>query len=53
MFLPYFIAILLGFANPSATNSNETNNGISTYNDGPETPPEDTGGETGHMPIKK
>lgn len=53
MFLPYFIAILLGFASPATSNSNNTNNDTSTYDDGTETPPEDNGGETGHAPIKK
>ena len=53
MFLPLFIAILLGLVSPSASNSNNSNNSMSTYDDGPQTPPSDNGGETGHIPIKK
>ena len=52
MFLPLFIAILLGLASPLASNSNNSIS-TSTYNDVPETPPSDNGGETGHVPIKK
>ncbi len=61
MFLPYFIAILLGFINPSNKNhscANGTTVSINATNpDDPNdpgtTPPgDDTGGETGHTPIR-
>ncbi|MCX2432211.1 MULTISPECIES: hypothetical protein [unclassified Pedobacter] len=59
MFLPYFIAILLGFVSPSNTNSNCTHNGgttVSTNNNTPGDPgdPGDdgTGGDTGQNPPR-
>jgi len=64
MFLPYFIAILLGWACPSDTNMNCASNSTTTVSTtgtpdgGGETPPppapgDDTGGELGHFPPKK
>lgn len=51
MFLPLIIAILLGLASPSDTNSsNNSNTTINTSGD--ETPADDTGGEIGHTPIR-
>lgn len=63
MFIPYFIAILLGLVNPSNTNHSGNCNGTTTVSatnspDGDPTDPgdnppgDDTGGETGHNPIK-
>ncbi|PWS32529.1 hypothetical protein [Pedobacter paludis] len=60
MFIPLFIAILLGLASPSNTNTNcNHNNGttVSAYGDEDpgDTPPggDDTGGEGGHVPPVK
>ncbi|MGO4876579.1 hypothetical protein ACEN2P_08255 [Pedobacter psychrotolerans] len=61
MFLPYFIAILLGFVSPSNTNSNCTHNGgttvstnSSTADDPGDMPPGgDTGGEGGQIKPPK
>jgi len=58
MFLPYFIALFLGFVNPSNTSCtggttttvNATNNEAGDPGDQP--PGDDTGGETGHLPIR-
>ncbi|MCZ4245266.1 hypothetical protein [Pedobacter punctiformis] len=64
MFLPLFIAILLGLATPSNTNHSGNCNGTTTTvttadstegdpsDPGDTDPGEDTGGETGHTPIK-
>ncbi|MFW0714351.1 hypothetical protein [Pedobacter sp. N23S346] len=62
MFIPLFIAILLGFVSPSttpcaggptttvnATNSEDGNDG---EDPGDQPPGDDTGGETGHIPNK-
>jgi hypothetical protein len=48
MFLPLFIAILLGLATPANTNHNCHNNGGTTL-----TTAGDTGGETGQIPPPK
>nr|WP_199158181.1 hypothetical protein [Pedobacter sp. ASV2] len=66
MFIPYFIAILLGLVNPSHTNHSGNCNGNTTVsatstdpgnpgdpnNPGDPAPGDDTGGETGHTPIR-
>jgi len=62
MFIPLFIAILLGLATPSNTNNNcapQTGTTVSATGtdpgdpgDPPTDPGDDTGGETGHNPIK-
>ena len=51
MFLPLFIAILLGLASPSNKNHNCHNNGSTTVssNDGTG----DHGGDNGHLPPPK
>ncbi|GGE59153.1 hypothetical protein EV200_103466 [Pedobacter psychrotolerans] len=59
MFIPLFIAMLLGFVNPSTTSS--TNGATTTINatnatsedPGDQPPSDDTGGEHGHMPPPK
>jgi hypothetical protein len=65
MFLPLFIAILLGLASPSNTNNNCSHNGgttVSTNDTDPVNPGDpgepgdsgdDTGGENGHLPPPK
>jgi hypothetical protein len=62
MFIPYFIAILLGLATPTDTNSNCTHDGGTTVttNGDPATPPPgtpppggDTGGEGGQIKPPK
>lgn len=61
MFIPLFIAILLGLASPSNTNTNCGHNSgttVSAYGDeapNGDTPPggDDTGGEGGHVPPVK
>jgi hypothetical protein len=55
MFLPLFIAILLGFVSPSNTNCNS--NGTTVHVSGNETPDDgtpadDTGGEIGDNPPR-
>ena len=51
MYLPLIIAILLGFASPSDTNStNNRDTTVSVSSQG--TPSDDTGGEVGHTPIR-
>lgn len=63
MFLPIFIAILLGLVSPANTNTNNCNGNttLSTYDSGTngdedpddDTPPSDgTGGETGQNPPR-
>ena len=60
MFLPMFIAILLGLVSPSNTNSNCTHNGGTTVSTNSNTPGDpgdppsgdDTGGEGAHVPPK-
>ena len=63
MFLPLFIAILLGFASPSNTNNNCSHNSgtVVSANDtdpgnpgdpGDTDPGDDTGGEGSHVPPK-
>lgn len=49
MFLPFFIAILLGLAYPSHTKKT-TNNNKDTTVASSRTAPDDTGGDTGHIP---
>ena len=60
MFLPLFIAILLGLVNPSASNTQSTNNTTTVSVNGDENPDpgdnppgDDTGGESAHIPPKK
>ncbi|SDG07038.1 hypothetical protein SAMN05421827_103126 [Pedobacter terrae] len=59
MFLPLFIAILLGLATPTNTNNNCGHSGGTVVNandtDPTDTgdPGDDTGGETGHVPPIK
>ncbi|MGN8058704.1 hypothetical protein ACTJKN_20630 [Pedobacter sp. 22163] len=60
MFLPLFIAILLGLATPTNTNNNCSHNGgttVSTNDTDPgDTDPGDdgdTGGDNGHLPPPK
>lgn len=57
MFIPLFIAILLGLATPTNTNSNCTHDGGTTVttNGDPATPPPggDTGGEGGQIKPPK
>lgn len=58
MFIPLFIAILLGLVNPSNTNSSCHNgNGTVVTQDAPgdpgnNPPGDDTGGDTGHIPPR-
>ncbi|WP_145858388.1 hypothetical protein [Pedobacter suwonensis] len=65
MFLPFFIAILLGLATPTNTNNNCDHNGgtVTTNSNTPGDPGTgsggdggaggDTGGENGHLPPPK
>jgi len=61
MFLPFFIAILLGLATPTNTNNNCGQNGVTVVsandndpnNPDDPTPGDDTGGEGSHVPPKK
>ncbi|NTE05084.1 hypothetical protein G6M26_50840 [Agrobacterium tumefaciens] len=59
MFIPLFIAMLLGFVNPSTTSSangvTTTVNATNTTNEDPgdQSPGDDTGGDNGHMPPPK
>ncbi|WP_426326759.1 hypothetical protein [Pedobacter sp. R-06] len=61
MFIPLFIAILLGLATPTNTNHSASCGGTTTVNTADtdpgepgDTPPgDDTGGENGHLPPPK
>ncbi|MCX3264527.1 hypothetical protein [Pedobacter agri] len=64
MFIPLFIAILLGLVNPSTTttppagsgttvNINSNGEDPSDTDPGDQDPGDDTGGETGSVPPKK
>lgn len=63
MFIPLFIAILLGLVSPSNTNHSASCGGTTTVStadadpgdtDPGDTPPgDDTGGENGHLPPPK
>ncbi|WP_158542233.1 hypothetical protein [Pedobacter chinensis] len=60
MFLPLFIAILLGLVNPSTTNTHcasstttvNVNGDPGDEDPGNEDPGDDTGGEQGHIPPR-
>jgi len=58
MFLPLFIAILLGLVNPSTSNthcvSSTTTVNVNSGDEDPgdEDPGDDTGGEGGHVPPR-
>ena len=53
MFLPLFIAILLGLATPSNTNHSASGGGTTTVNTADTNPGDDTGGEGGQIKIPK
>lgn len=62
MFLPYFIALFLGFVNPSTTSCaggpsttvqvNNSEDGNDGEDPGDQPPGDDTGGEQGHIPPR-
>ena len=52
MFLPFFIAILLGLACPSHTTKTTHNSKDTTVTTSGLTAGDDTGGDTGHIPPR-